>query len=93
MSNLACSPSNEYSSETRHLIEFDWDSRIGWATVQGAPKSITPTPTVLPYQSSELPATPKVGRNPFLGSESVLKLTLLSLHSASSHTLLEAPTD
>jgi hypothetical protein len=33
------------------------------------------------------------GQNALLGSGSLLKLTLLSLHSASSQTLLEAPSD
>ena len=48
---------------------------------------------VLPYQSSEVPVTPKAGQNALLGCDTLLKLTLLSLHSASSHTLLEAPSD
>ena len=46
---------------------------------------------VLLYQPSEIPVTPKAGRYALLGSDFLLKLTLLSLHSASSHTLLEAP--
>ena len=70
-----------------------WDSRIGWATVPGAPKLITTAPMVLPYQSSEVPVTPNAGGNALLGSDTLLKLTLLSLHSASSHTLLEAHSD
>ena len=48
---------------------------------------------ILPYQVSEIPLTLKAGRNALLGSHSLLKLTLLSLHSASSRELLEAPSD
>jgi len=48
---------------------------------------------VLRYQSAEIPVTPKAGRNALLGSDCLLKLTLLTLHSASCHTLLEAPSD
>jgi len=69
------------------------DSLIGWATVPGAPKLITTAPMVLPYQSSEIPGTPKAGRNALLRYDSLLKLTLLSLHSASSQSPLEAPSD
>ena len=93
ISDSACSPSNEYPLGPRHLSELVWDSRIGWATVPGAPKLITTAPMVLLYQSSEVPVTLKAGRNTLLGSDSLLKLTLLSLHSASSHTLLEAPSN
>ena len=74
-------------------LRVSLDSRIGWATVPGAPKLFTTAPMVLPYQSSEIPVTPMAGRNALLGSGSLLKLTLLSLHSASSQTLLEAPSD
>jgi hypothetical protein len=48
---------------------------------------------VLLYQSSEVAVTPKAGGNVRLGSDSHLKVTLLTLYSASSHTLLEAPSD
>jgi len=93
ISDNACSPSNEYPFKPRHLSELVLDSRIGWATVPGTPKLITTAHMVLPYQSSEIPVTPKAGRNALLRSDSLLKLTLLSLHSASSQTLLEAPSD
>ena len=78
---------------TRHLSELVWDSRIGWATVPGTPKLLTTAPMVLPYQSSEIPVTPMAGRNAPLRSGSLLKLTHLSVHSATSQTLLEAPRD
>jgi len=59
----------------------------------GAPKPITISPMVLLYQSSEIPVTLKSGRNALLGSDTLLKLTHLSLHSTSSQTLLEASSD
>ena len=46
---------------------------------------------VLLYQSSEIPVTLKSGRNALLGSDTVLKLTHLSLHSTSSQTLWRLP--
>ena len=91
ISDTACSPSNEYPSEPRHLAELVCDSRIGCATGPGAPKLITTTPMVLPYQSSEIPVPPKASRNALLVFDWLLKSTLLSFHSASSHTLMEAP--
>jgi hypothetical protein len=60
------------------------DSRIGWATVPGAPKLFTTAPVVIPYQLAETTVTPKAGRNSLLGSYTLLKLTLRSLHSTSS---------
>jgi len=57
------------------------------------PKLFKITPMVLLYHSSGIPVTPKAGRNVLLGSDSLLKLTLLSLHSTPSQTLLEAPCD
>ena len=59
----------------------------------GVPKPITVTPMVLLYQSSEIPVTLKAGRNALLGSDTLLKLSHLSLHSTSSQTLLEASRD
>jgi len=59
----------------------------------GVPKLITITPMVLLYQSSEIPVTPKAGRNTLLGSHTLLTLKHLSLHSTSSQTLREAPSD
>jgi len=47
----------------------------------------TPVPVV------RIPVTPKAGRNGLLGSDTLLKLMHLSLHSTSSQTLLEAPSD
>ena len=61
--------------------------------LQHVPKLITITLMVLLYLSSEIPVTPKAGRNTLLGSDSLLKLTLLSLHSTFSQTLLEAPSE
>ena len=74
-------------------LRVSLDSRIACVTVPGAPKLSTTAQMVLPYQSSEIPVTPKAGRNALLGSDTLLKLTLLSLHSTSSQTLLEAPSD
>jgi hypothetical protein len=56
-------------------------------------KLITVTLMVHLCQSSEIPVTPKPGRNALLGSDTLLKLTHLSLHSASSQILLEASSD
>jgi len=44
----------------------------------------------LPGLSFVLPITLQAGRNALLGSDTLLKLTHLSLHSTSSLTLLEA---
>jgi hypothetical protein len=93
ISDNACSSSNDYHLEPRHLSELVLDSRIGWATVPGAPKLITTAPMVHLYQSSEIPVTPQAGRNALLMCNSLLTMTLLSLHSASSQTLLEALSD
>jgi len=57
------------------------------------PQTYTIAPMVFPYQSSEIPVTLKAGQNALVGSHSLLKLTLLTLHSASCHTLLEVPSD
>jgi len=57
------------------------------------PKHITITQMVLLLQSSEIPVTLKAGRNALLGSDTLLKLTQLSLHSTSSQTLLESSSD
>jgi len=57
------------------------------------PKYFTITPMVLLDQSSVIPVTLKAGRNALLGSETLLKLMHLSLHSTSSQTLLEASSD
>jgi len=45
------------------------------------------------YQSSEISITLKAGRSTLLGSDALLKLTHLSLHSTSSQTLLEASSE
>jgi hypothetical protein len=63
------------------------------AALRAVPKPITVTLMVLLYQSSEIPDTLKAGRNAFLGSDTLQKLTHLSLHSTSSQTLLEASGD
>ena len=47
----------------------------------------------LPGLLSMLPVTLKGGSNVILGSDTLLKLTHPSLHSTSSQTLLEAPSD
>jgi hypothetical protein len=61
--------------------------------LRGIPKLITITPIVLLYPSSEIAVTPKAGRNALLVSDTLLKLTHLSLHPTSSQTLLEASSD
>ena len=61
--------------------------------LRGVLKLNTITPKPLLYQSSEIPVTPKAGRNALLRSDTVLKLTRLCLHSTSSQTLLEASSD
>jgi hypothetical protein len=62
-------------------------------TLRGVPKLITLTALAIQYQSSEISVTPKAGRNALLGSDTLLKLTHLSIHSTSSQTLLEPPRD
>ena len=47
----------------------------------------------LPGLLPALPVTLKAGRNALLGSDTLLKLTHISLHSTSSQTLLEASSD
>jgi len=54
---------------------------------------VTITPMVLLYQSSEIPVTPKACQNAPLGSDTLMKLTHLTLHSTSSQALLEASSD
>jgi len=61
--------------------------------LQGVPKLITITPMVLLYKSSEIPVNPKAGRNALLGSDTLLKLMHLSLHSTFSQTILESSSD
>jgi hypothetical protein len=48
---------------------------------------------VLRYLSSEISVTLMAGWNALPGSDTLLKLTLLSLHSTSSQTVLEAPSN
>jgi hypothetical protein len=61
--------------------------------LQRVPILVTITPIVLQYQSSEIPVTIKAGQNALLESDTLLTLTLLSLHSTFSQTLLEASRD
>jgi len=56
-------------------------------------KLITITPMLLLYQSPEIRVTPKASWNALLWSDTLLKLTPLSLYSTSSQTLLEAPSN
>jgi hypothetical protein len=93
ISGNAYSPSIEYPFERRNRAEFVWDSFIAWAIVPGAPKLTTTAPMVLPYRSSGIPVHAMPGHNPEIESDSLLILALVSLHSASSHTLLAAPSD
>ena len=61
--------------------------------LRGDPKLITIIPMALLNKSSETPLTPKAARNVLLQSDTLPKLTRLSLHSASSQTLLESSSD
>ena len=61
--------------------------------LRGVPKPITITPMVLLYQSPEIPVIQMAGRNALLWSDTLLKLTHLSLHSRSFQTLLESSSD
>jgi len=61
--------------------------------LERVPKLITLTPKVLLCLSSDNPVTPNADRNVLLGSDTLLKLTLLSLHIIFSLTLLESPSD
>jgi len=61
--------------------------------LRGVLKLITITPMVLLNQSSEIPVTPKAGRNALPWSDTPLKLMHPSLHSTSSQALLEASSD
>jgi len=59
----------------------------------GVPKLITNIPVVLLYQSLEIPVTLKACRHGCLRSDTLLYLTHQGLHSTSSQTFLEAPSD
>jgi len=61
--------------------------------LRGVLNPTTISPMVLLYQSSDIPVTLKAGQNALLGSDTLLKLTHLSLHSTSSQTLLESSSD
>ena len=61
--------------------------------VQCVSKLIRITPMLPLYQSSEIQVTLMAAQNALLGFDSLQKLTHLSLHSVSSHTLPEAPSD
>jgi hypothetical protein len=52
--------------------------------LRGVHKYITNTPMVPVYLLSTIPFTPKASRNALLGSDTLLKLTYLSLHITSS---------
>ena len=47
VSDNFCSPTNEYPYKPRHLSEFVCDSRVGSATLPGAPKDLSGAPTCL----------------------------------------------
>lgn len=89
----ASSPPTRYPTSAQISVWVCWDLCMGWATVPGAPVLITTAPLVFTYQWSDIPVTPKASWNALWGYDSLLKLTLLSSHSACFHTLLEAPTD
>jgi len=61
--------------------------------LQHVPKYIAITLMLLLYLPSDIQVTPKAGWCTLVGSDSLLILTLLSLHLASSHILLKAPSD
>jgi len=61
--------------------------------LRGVLKLITITLMSLRFVSSEIPVTPKAGWNALVGSNTLLTLMHLSLHSTSSQTLLKASSD
>ena len=61
--------------------------------LRGVLKLITNTPMVLLYRLSEIPVTLNACRNPLLGSDTLLKLTHLSLLFTSSQTLPDTSGD
>ena len=103
VSDNACCPPNGYLYESRHLSEVVCHFHIGSATLPGAHNVLSGAPTCSQtyhnhsqlhlYQSSEIPVTLKAGRKALLGSDTLLKSKLLSLHSPSSQTLLESSRD
>jgi len=62
-------------------------------SLRGVLKLITITLMVLLYHSSEIPVILNTSWNALLGSDTLLKLMHLSLHSTSSQTLLEVSID
>ena len=62
------------------------------SALQHVLKLFTIMPMVLLYQALEIPVTLKAIRNALLQSDTLLKLTLLSLHFISPDVLPEAPT-
>jgi len=56
-------------------------------------KHIIITASVLQYQPSGIQFAPKANRNALLGSNTLLTLMLLCLHSTSCQTLMQAPSD
>ena len=58
--------------------------------IPGAPRLVVGGPRLV---APALPVTLKAGRNALLWSDTLLKLTHLSLHSTSSQTLLQASID
>jgi len=80
----------------RLVIGVPWCSQVHpkfSLALRGVSKLISITPMVLLYESSVITATLKASRNALLGSDSLLKLTHLSVHFTSSQTLREAPSD
>jgi len=57
------------------------------------PTLIAITLRVLLYQSPEIKVTMKASENALVWSDFLLKLTLISIHSASSHILQDTPSD
>jgi len=62
-------------------------------TLRSSFNLMTITPIVLHDHLSEIPVTPKASWNPLIASDTLLKLTHLSLHSTSFQTLLETPSN
>ena len=93
LSANACNHRTDHPQEPRHLPESVWDSRIGWATVPGGPKFVSTASMVSLCHSFKIHGTPKTGQKALLVSDSLLMLTRPSLLSASTHSLLETPSD
>jgi hypothetical protein len=93
--HVACTP-RIVAGAPRHIGGAPRCSKVH-STLSPAPQRVLIPPTIAPrvllYESSEIPVTLKASWNEHLGSDTLLKLTHLSLHSTSPKALLEASSD